>query len=195
MTDVSDPHCPAADPDAPPGPIADYARTCVQQVATSVGVLLDYRPETLPLLDHYLREARPSVQSRPETLPLLVATAGSYLGELLRKRYPCRWRLDSNDPLEWRIEFAEVDITVYPIAIAREALTDDSGLEQPVIELSEQDRELLARRLDALPPVVQEQYVAPSTRIEVIDIAVDALRAAQARAAALAAAPTSEEPN
>jgi hypothetical protein len=195
MTDVSDPDSPASNPDAPPGPIADYARTCVQQVAAAVGVLLDYQPETLPLLDHYLRQARPSVQSRPQTLPLLIATAGAYLGELLRQRYPCRWRLDSDDPLEWRIEFTEIDITVYPVAIAREALTDDSGLQQPVIELNEQDRDLLAQRLDALPPVVQEQYVAPSTRIEVIDIAVDALRATQAHAAARPDGSPPQEPN
>jgi hypothetical protein len=35
----------------------------------------------------------------------------------------------------------------------------------------------VAARLAELPPVAEEEFFAPSTRLEVIDIAVDAIRA------------------
>jgi hypothetical protein len=37
-------------------------------------------------------------------------------------------------------------------------------------------KKALARRLQALPPVPDEEYIAPSTRVEVVDIAFDLLK-------------------
>jgi hypothetical protein len=45
------------------------------------------------------------------------------------------------------------------------------------LELEEEDRQVVADRLAELPPVSEQEFYAPSTRLEVIDIAVEAIRA------------------
>jgi hypothetical protein len=45
------------------------------------------------------------------------------------------------------------------------------------LEIDDADREAVAARLAELPPVPEDEFFAPSTRLEVIDIAVDAIRA------------------
>ena len=45
------------------------------------------------------------------------------------------------------------------------------------LELEEEDHAAVAARLAELPPVTEEEFYAPSTRVEVIDIAVEAIRA------------------
>lgn len=172
-------------PEAPPV-IADAAHLCIQQVERSLGVRLDYQPETLPLLDHYLQTSRPSVIDKPEIVTLLAQTAGAYFGEVIRRRYPSWWRVEGVDPAEYRIEFENVYLAVSPMRIIIAALlyggdqpspkddTDDTDLAQLILD--EDDREAVITRLSELPPVSEQEYYAPSTRMEVIDIVVDALR-------------------
>jgi hypothetical protein len=50
-------------------------------------------------------------------------------------------------------------------------------------ELDEADREAVLARLGELPEVPVEEYYAPSTRLEVLDIVVDAVRAKHLAAA------------
>jgi hypothetical protein len=45
------------------------------------------------------------------------------------------------------------------------------------LELEDEDRDDVAQRLAELPPVSERDFYAPSTRLEVIDIAVEAIRA------------------
>src|SRR5687768_13502479 len=45
-------------PAPPPAVIAELSAACVRFVQAAVGVSLDFRPETLPLLDHYLASRR-----------------------------------------------------------------------------------------------------------------------------------------
>jgi hypothetical protein len=45
------------------------------------------------------------------------------------------------------------------------------------LELMEQDRALVAERLADIPPVTEREFYAPSTRLEVIEIAVEAIQA------------------
>lgn len=165
-------------PPPPPAPIGEYAQTCSRYVQTALGLALDFEPETLPLLDHYLRQARDDSSRRPETLPLIATVAGSYLGELLRRRHACAWIIeDPQEPLGWQLDFEGLDLAVFPIAIAREALTGVSDPELVVIALGEEDRKLVAERLARLPAVREDDFFAPSTRVEVIDIAVDIMLA------------------
>lgn len=162
--------------EAPPRPVLDLAAACVRQVLAAHRVELDFTPDTLPILDHYVREARASLGARPEALPLLAHAAGVYLGEVVRRCHASWWRLDGNDPGAWRIEFRDAYMAFYPVQVVHTALTRDqedpafSGLEMPRADL-----EALAARLAALPPVDEEEFFAPSTRAEILDIAIDAL--------------------
>ncbi|HSN98700.1 MAG TPA: DUF6278 family protein [Candidatus Nanopelagicales bacterium] len=205
-----------------PGPVADLAGGCIRYVERSVGVQLDYTPETLPLLDHYLEQARGDATNKEETLTLLAQTAGAYLGEVIRRKHPSWWRLEGDDPMEWRLEFEAVYLAFSPMLFIREALLrppsaapaadpddeddEDEGdreeeeIQEPTAEdeaeaapgpivatdsgdgdaapliLLEEDRMAVAARLAELPPVREDEYYATSTRLEVIDIAVDTIR-------------------
>jgi hypothetical protein len=145
-------------------------------VEKSLGVLLDYSTETLPVLDHYLREAGSPGANLPETTLLLATVAGCYLGEVLRARHPLQWNLDHEEPLHWSLTSQDASITIFPVAIARiaiEGIAAERLLE--AFRLESKLKKALANRLGNLPPVSNEEYVAPSTRVEVIDIAFDLL--------------------
>lgn len=159
----------------------DLADACVRFVERAVGVRLDYQAETLPLVDHWLREARAAVDTRPETVPLLAHAAGAYIGEVVRRRHAAWWRTDAPDPASWRIELRDVFLSFCPVDVARDALGLDRGVDDEILDatsfdLDEDDREAVAARLAELPPVGEEEYRSPSTRVEVLDIVVDAIR-------------------
>ena len=65
----------------------------------SLGVALEYDSDTLPLLDHYLRNVP---EDQPAATALVVVTAGAYFGEVVRRRLGGRWELAAED-VDWRI--------------------------------------------------------------------------------------------
>ncbi len=177
MGDTSKTDAPRAQPlSAPPKQVLEYAQTCVQYVKKNMGVPLDFRIETLPILDHYLRQARSAKAERPEAGILIATVAGCYLGEVIRGRHAVDWDLCSDDPLRWKIVDPSGALTVFPVAlvqVAIEGLRSERELEFFSFE-SKLNRALVAR-LDRLPQVDEEEYIAPSTRVEVIDIAFELL--------------------
>jgi hypothetical protein len=164
---------------APPA-IGDLAALCVRFVERAVGVRLDYTAETLPLLDHYLRHARATLAPHvagevpaEESREVVVQSAGAYLGEVIRRRHPAWWRLAA-DGREHRLEFHEAWVVVRPMSFVADAIRTDleaQGTSLDGLDLDADDRPAV------LPEVELDEFVAPSTRLEVIDIAVDAIRA------------------
>jgi hypothetical protein len=164
---------------APPDRVRDLAEACVGFVERAVGVKLDYEPETLPILDHYLAGARAAAGERPAAGALVAHAAGAYFGEVMRRRYASWWRLDGEDPGAWRIELEPVYLSVSPVQLMADALYregDDPDASER-LELEDDDRHAVAARLAELPQVGEDEFYAPSTRLEVIDIAVEAIRA------------------
>lgn len=186
--DVHDEDSHWAAPEAPPL-IADAAANCIQHVEKAVGIKLDYQPETLPLLDHYLQVSRPLIADKPSLVALIAHTAGAYFGEVIRRRYPSWWRVEGDDPSEYRIEFENVFLAVNPVRVIVAALiystpalppakegTESADSDLAQLTLDEDERDAVMQRLAELPPVPEQEYYAPSTRLEVIDIVVDALK-------------------
>jgi hypothetical protein len=99
----------------PPEPVADLAEGCVRFVERALGVRLDYRPETLPLLDHYLEQARSATSERVEALPVVAQMAGAYFGEVIRRRHASWWRMEGQDPTFWQLEFESVYLAFSPV--------------------------------------------------------------------------------
>jgi hypothetical protein len=162
----------------PPAQIGDLAEACVRFVERALGVKLDYEPETLPLLDHYVEQGRQAAASRPEAGVVVAQAAGAYFGEVVRRRYPSWWRAAGEDPAAWRIELSPVFLSFSPVELIAAGLhRGEEGAPDEGLEMEEADREAVAARLADLPEVPEEEFFAPSTRLEVIDIAVDAIRA------------------
>ena len=82
-----------------PARVREYADQVVEYVRRALGVTLEYDSDTLPLLDHYLRNVP---EGQPAMLQLVVATSGAYFGEVVRRRLGGRWELGGED-VDWRI--------------------------------------------------------------------------------------------
>lgn len=172
-----------ADEAHPPGKVIELAANCVRFVLAKYKVEPDFETDTLSLIDHYVTEARADLKERPEATALTAHAIGAYLGEVVRRSgHACWWRIDHADPGSWRLEFRNVYLAFYPVQVAYTALEGKeeegtfSGFEMP-----DDDRDALLDRLAELPGVSEEAYFAPSTKLEVLDIAVDALLAKRAK--------------
>jgi hypothetical protein len=174
----------------PPAAVLDLAEACVRFVERAVGVKLDFTVETLPLLDHYVAGARDVLSGRAtpdpgaENVDLVAQAAGAYLGEVIRRRYPCWWRV-GGEGVDHRLEFYRLYLVVQPITLIHEALVLDAekGVQElGGLDMDEEDKEAATLRLAELPEVPFEEFVAPSTRVEVLDIVIDAVRVLHAQA-------------
>jgi hypothetical protein len=157
-------------------------------VASKYKVSLDGTPETLSLVDQYVRDAREAVAARPESLDLVAPAIGAYLGEVLRHAFGAEWSLPSEagaDHETWRLCFTHVYLAFNPIGMAREALTmreaEGWGAQ---LTLDPGEAELIEQRLAAMPEIDEEEYYLPTTRFDVVHAVIETLRA-QAEATGL----------
>lgn len=148
--------------------VADLSVACVRYVEKALNIALDFTPDTLPLLDHYLTEAR--AEKREEILQLLAPSAGAYFGEVVRAGLgPCHWHWE-DAPQACRLEFEPCFLSFNPIGAAVEALT---GAEAPGygahLSLLSADQELITEALKRAPDVRQEDFYRLTTRYEVLE--------------------------
>jgi hypothetical protein len=155
-----------------PAVVAQYADGCVRAVHRALGMALEYDPETIPLLDHYLTllPDRPRLATRDPVRGLVATMAGVYFGEVVRRLFPSRWVApESADPLDWRLEFEYCFLTFFPVAIAWEViLRRDSPTCTAAYLLDESTREPIAERLDLLPGATIDDYYTFAQRLETL---------------------------
>jgi hypothetical protein len=170
---------PEPDPDAlaePPPRVSELAAACVRFVATRYGTMLDFAPDTLSLVDQWVRDARVELRTRPEAVDLMQSAAGAYLGEVIRRTYGGRWFADG-DHAGWRLYLSTVYCAFNPLGMVREALLGEEAEGWHAhFELDPGEREAIEARLAALPEVDEDEYYAPSTRFDVVSIVVERLR-------------------
>jgi hypothetical protein len=167
---------PEASAPAPPQ-VAELAAACVRFVRARYGATLDFEPDTLSFVDHWVREARTELKERPELAELVQSAAGAYLGEVIRREFGAFW-VAEGERAEWRLLLSTVFCAFNPIGMAREALLlDEAEGWHAHFELDPGEKDAIESRLAALPSVRSDEYFAPSTRYDVVSIVVDALRA------------------
>jgi hypothetical protein len=168
----------AREPEPAPEVIAELAESAREYVSRATGVELDYSPETLPVLDHYVSAAREGVEQRPDLLPLLARAMGAYFGEILRRVVPSFWLLPSADAHEWRLCACNAFLSINPVGFAYDALFSGIEHDGPSSELAvtRDEQPVVEARLEELPPVPEDQYYLLSTRLEVVQVAFEALR-------------------
>jgi hypothetical protein len=172
----------------PPPFIAEMTDACVRFVEAALGLKLDYSPETLPLLDHYISSRRTELVSngvgdigiagRPEVIGLVARAAGAYFGEVVRRQFRSFWHAPSDDPSTWEIRLEPVYLAFSPVGVAYDAIThgDEAG-PTAHFQLDDEDREAVEARLAELPAASDEEFFSFSMRLEVLEIAVDAIKA------------------
>lgn len=161
----------------PPQRVAELVAACMRFVATKYKVSLDGTPETLSLVDQYVRDARDAVKERPESLEIVAPAVGAYLGEIMRHMFRAEWFAEG-DYDAWRLYFTNVYLAFNPIGMAREAITmtEEAGWHAH-LELDPGEREAIEARLAAMPDVDEEEYYLPTTRLDVVTAVVETLRA------------------
>ena len=151
--------------DPVPARVREYAEQAVAYVKRTLGVTLEYDSDTLPLLDHYLR-AVPEEQLA--TMQLVIATAGAYFGEVVRRRLGGRWEAGAEEGT-WRvvlptgINFSPVGIVA--AAIAQADLEDvDSEIDAPP-----RMRPYLQQALARMGEVSIEDYYSLCGRLDTLE--------------------------
>lgn len=171
-----------------PKAVEALANRCITHIKNRTQITLDYQSETLSLLDFFIQQMLkeegggdiPSIgdHRRSEMMHLFAPTLGAYFGEMVRHEFPCRWRIDSADPKSWMIEFAHVPLRFSPVGAAAEAIVENEIDEWGCnLETRRDETQALHERLAAAPPVTEAEFFTLSTRFEVVQIAVDYLRA------------------
>jgi hypothetical protein len=156
-----------------PSQVQNLAGQCVRFVEKATKVVLDYTPDTLPLLDHYLRQVP---HQGDEVRALVAAAAGAYFGEVVRRVFPCRWHAPDDDYGAWRIEFEHVFLHFNPVAFAHEAITGKEVVSGGAgFGVLDQDLEVVRAGLEALGTIGEDDYFRLATRFEVLNTVVDRL--------------------
>jgi Family of unknown function (DUF6278) len=161
----------------PPERVAELCAACMRFVASKYKVSLDGTPDTLSLLDQYVREAREAAQERPESVELVAPAVGAYLGEVMRQMFRGEWWAEG-DYDSWRLYFTNVYLAFNPLGMALEAITmTDAEGWNAHLTLDPGEREEIEERLAAMPEVDEEEYYLPTTRLDVVTAVVETLRA------------------
>jgi hypothetical protein len=146
-------------------------------VASKYKVALDGKPDTLSLVDQYVRDARTAFEARPESIDLVAPAVGSYLGEVMRQEFGAEWFAEGSHE-SWRLYFKHVYLAFNPVGIAREAITlKEAEGWNAHLTLDPAEREVIDERLAAMPEVDEDEYYLPTTRLDVITVVVETLRA------------------
>ena len=161
----------------PPERVAELCAACMRFVASKYKVALDGTPDTLSLLDQYVRDAREAAKERPESIELVAPAVGAYLGEVMRQAFRGEWWVDGEYD-SWRLYFTNVYLAFNPLGMGREAIlmTEAAGWNAH-LTLDPSEREEIEQRLAAMPEVDEEEYFLPSTRLDVVNVVVENLRA------------------
>lgn len=161
----------------PPERVAELCAACMRFVASKYKVALDGTPDTLSLLDQYVREAREAYAERPESLEVVAPAIGVYLGEVMRQAFRAEW-FCAGDLDTWRLYFENVYLAFNPVGMGREAVTmvEAEGWHAH-LTLDPGERDEIEARLAAIPEVDEGEYYLPTTRIDVITAVVETLRA------------------
>ena len=186
--------------------VREYADQAVQYVRRAVGMTLEYDSDTLPVLDHYLRTVTSGAQA--EALELVITTAGSYFGEVVRRRLGGRWEItargdvdDERPPgppgsneAEWRVVLP-TGLNFSPLGFVASAIAQgdveefDSEFDAPP-----RMRPYVQQTLARMGEVPLEDYYSLCNRLDTLEHVHEVLVAVAAQMMGTATDPEADEP-
>lgn len=156
--------------------IEDLALGIFRMVKEKLEIELDFAPETLPILDHFLASLREAGPDEKE-VAVVAPCAGAYFGEVARRSLSgLEWALpeEVSDYRAWRI--AGGAIAFNPVGMVLEAVYGEAIPEWNAhLEVPEAQRDVLRRSLESVGPIREDDYFRLSVRHEVLDQAVRVL--------------------
>jgi hypothetical protein len=145
-------------------------------VKRAVGVELDGSETSLAYVDHYVTQTARGRPLEEHVLALVAPALGVYLGEVAIAKFGGQWVLEGQEPADWRVELAPIELRFHPVGMAAAALRGD--------DVEGYDASFTTRRewmgplgeaLAAAPPVDEEYFYSLTGRLETLAEAVDIL--------------------
>ena len=155
-----------------PREVQDLVETAQRAVAEVVGVEPDLTPETLPLVDRYLRVVAPDTHE--DVLEPVLASVGCYFGEVVRRKLNGRWAILDGGPGKWRVELTNCFLHFRPVGMAGEVyLQAQSEHYDGSFATLDEHSDAMAEMLGEAAPRTEEEYFSLSGRVEVLQLAAD----------------------
>jgi len=155
-----------------PAAVEDLVRMGRRMVHEVIGVEPDLTPDTLPLVDQYLRQVPPDLSRHARNL--MVCAVGCYFGEVARRALNGRWALAGEEPESWRVELSSCFLYFSPVGMAGEVLAGgDTEDYDGSFATSDEVRDDLDEALGAAGPIPEDEYYSLCGRIDVLELAAD----------------------
>lgn len=155
-----------------PSAVADLLNLARGAVYKLWQIELDLTPETLPIVDQYLREI--PANAAADIRRLAISTAGCYFGEVARRVLNGRWRIEGDDPRAWRVELCPCYLHFSPVGMAGEVQTQkESDDFDGNFLTSPQLHEQLENMLRTAAPFSEGEYYSLCGRLEVLELVTD----------------------
>jgi hypothetical protein len=160
-----------------PAQVRDWAESCRTYVKEALGIELDYTPETLPILDHYVStKAKPATQ---EVRDLLTPPLGAYFGEVVRRSLDAdgvRWHAPDQAYEQYRLEFEAFFLCFNPLGVALEVqMADDAEGFGAHFQLLDESRPAVEAALAESESVSADDYYTFTMRYETLELVVSVL--------------------
>ncbi len=152
-------------PNCPPR-TAEFVRRALDAVRASVGVSLEFDSDTLPLLDHYIKQVP---RKEADAAALIAAMTGSYFGEAVRQSLGGQWKVEDDDPASWRIVLPG-GLSFSPVRLALAAiLLDEDGEGNGDFQAPPKLMEALTEAMGRLGSVGRNDYFTLSCRFDTLE--------------------------
>jgi hypothetical protein len=181
-----------------PARVLEYAEQAVEYVRRALGIKLEYDSDTLPVLDHYLREV-PQGEDQLAALQLVIMTSGAYFGEVVRRRLGGRWELAGQDggsrtEAQWRVVLP-TGLNFSPLGFVASAIKRSESEDiDASIEAPPRMRPYLQQALARMGEVSEEDYYSLCGRLDTIEHLHEVLVAVAAQMMGSAADPDDDAP-
>jgi hypothetical protein len=167
--------------EAPPSHIQTLAEVCRQFVKEALTLELDYTPETLPVLDHYVRTK--AKHPSDEVRELLTPPLGAYFGEVVRRSMGgVRWHAPGENYPSYRVEFEAFFLHFNPLGVAAEVLTEtDAEGFGAHFQILDEAQSHIEAALAVSDSVSEDDYYTFSVRFETLEQIVAVLVGLEAK--------------
>jgi hypothetical protein len=157
--------------------VEDLALAAFRLVKEKVGFELDFTPETLPVLDHYLQSLREGDVVDEKQLAFVAPCAGAYFGEVVRRALlGVRWHCPGAKYEGWRLEWGHVFLWMNPIGAAVETILGQAATGWSAhLSLLPAEREIVEQSLENAGGVSPEDFFRLAVRYEVLEQAASVL--------------------
>ncbi len=168
-----------SEPPRAPEVVEDLALGAFRLVKERLDFELDFTPETLPVLDHFLRElgAEDGGELDEKAVAVVAPCVGAYFGEVCRRSLAgLGWVVVDDDYEAWRLERPDGSLRFNPIGAALEAIHGEEVAGwHGHFEVAPALREAVTSALEGVGSVREDDYFRLAVRHEVLEQTLVAL--------------------